>query len=125
MLRIAEAREARGWTQEQLANALGTTQATIQRWESGRIDPQVSKIQEISKALGITVTFLLGLDGEGNEVNSPRDDASTELSNNERQLIDLYRNMDTQYRAMLLKSAEAYVGASVKEAQVQGEEVSA
>ena len=98
MLRIAEAREARGWTQEQLAQAVGTTQQTIQRWESGQTDPQVSRVQAISKALGITMTFLLGIDLEEPPALTP----------NEQRLIGLYRSMSAEYRDMLMKSAVAY-----------------
>ena len=101
MLRIAEAREAKGWTQEQLANELGTTQATIQRWESGKVDPQLSKIEAISKALGVTLSFLLCIEEH---------EASYELSlsPDERELLRLYRTMSPEYRAMMVKNAVAY-----------------
>jgi len=100
MLRIAEARMARGWSQEQLAQAVGTTQQTIQRWESGQTDPQVSKLKAVSKALGITMTFLLDVDNEG--ANAQR------MSADEQRLIGLYRDMSSEYREMLMKSAVAY-----------------
>lgn len=112
MLRIAEAREARGWTQEQLAQAIGTTQQTIQRWESGLVDPKSSRVSDISKALGITVSFLMGVDENGKESAPPT------LVPDEQQLVDLYRAMTPQYRAMLVKTAALYAADSEKEADV-------
>lgn len=111
MLRIAEAREARGWTQEQLAQAVGTTQQTIQRWESGQVDPKVSKVEDISRALGITLSFILGVDENGK-------DATASLSPEEQRVLALYRAMAPQYRAMLVKTAALYAADSEKEADV-------
>lgn len=95
MLRIQEAREARGWSQEKLANAIGTTQQTIQRWESGAVDPQISKVEAISGALGVTVSFLLGV-----ETAAPAPD--------ERELLSLYRRMEPDQRRMLMENARLY-----------------
>lgn len=119
MLRIAEAREARGWTQEQLANAIGTTQATIQRWESGAIDPQVSKVEAISKALGITIAFLLGVDQNGRETNvmayeTPAN-KTTALSIEECELVNMYRRMDAENKARLIDNARAFAALSEKD----------
>lgn len=46
---VREAREARGWSQEQLAEAVGTTQSTIDRVESGaslrsRFGPEIAAL---------------------------------------------------------------------------------
>lgn len=82
MLRISEARKARGFTQEQLALEVGTTQQTIQRWESGQTDPKASDVARISNALGITVSFIMGVDNE--QENAP-------ITDDERELIELFR----------------------------------
>lgn len=87
MLRIKEAREARGWTQEQLAAAMNTTQQTIQRWESGQTDPKSSVIVEISRVLGITVSFIMNID---------ENDEAKMLSEDEHELVELYRQLTTK-----------------------------
>lgn len=91
MMRIKEAREAHGWTQERLANELGTTQQSLQRWESGAVDPKSSNILAISELLGVTVSYLLGIDPTADE-----------LSHDEHEMIALMRQMDDAQRAMLL-----------------------
>ncbi len=40
--RLRQAREALGWSQEEVAKVLGTTQSTIHRWESGEETPHSS-----------------------------------------------------------------------------------
>lgn len=100
MLRIKEAREARGWTQEQLAAAMNTTQQTIQRWESGQTDPKSSVIVEISRVLGITVSFILNIDENGE---------AKVLSDDEHELIDCYRSLSTKARHAILHGLREYL----------------
>lgn len=70
--KIAEARAAKGWSQQRLADELGTTQQTIQRYESGARDIKSSVILQLSETLGVTVSYLLGVSDE-----APRADASS------------------------------------------------
>lgn len=60
--RIAEARRARGWTQGQLAERMGLTQQAIQRYEAGTRQLRAGTLERLAEALGVTVTYLLGLD---------------------------------------------------------------
>lgn len=66
--KIAEARIAKGWSQQQLAEKIGTTQQTIQRYESGARDLKSSVIIKLSAALGVTISYLLGLKDADEEV---------------------------------------------------------
>lgn len=93
MLRIAEARYERGWTQEQLAEAIGTTQATVQRWESGQVVPQVSRLEDISRAMGVTLSFLLGIDSEKQ---------APDLSSQEQELVDIMRTITPEGQRQLM-----------------------
>lgn len=105
MLRIKEAREARGWTQEQLAEAVNTTQQTIQRWESGQTDVKSNQIKAISKALGVTVSFIMN-------VNDDDDENTITMSADEEELIACYRKMGDAERQHILFSARAYAAFS-------------
>ena len=67
MLRIKDARERCNWSQEQLANAIGTTQQSVQRYESGATEPKVSKLVEIANATGTTLSFLIGFEEQPKE----------------------------------------------------------
>lgn len=60
--KIAEARISRGMTQTDLAKKVGTTQQQIARYESGENDLKSSVLVKLSAALGVTVSYLLGVD---------------------------------------------------------------
>ena len=62
--RIAAARNAKGWSQKDLAKKIGTTQQQIARYESGANDVKSSVLLKLSAALGVTVSYLLALDGD-------------------------------------------------------------
>ncbi len=64
--RIKKAREAAGYTQEQLADLLNIKQQSIQQWESGSTR-YPKKINEIASILGVTVDLLLN--GEENVID--------------------------------------------------------
>lgn len=52
-------REARGLTQRALADAVGVTDKAVSKWESGRGLPDISLVEPLSAALGVSVAELL------------------------------------------------------------------
>ena len=60
--KIAEARIAKGWSQQDLAEKMDTTQQTIQRYESGSRDIKSSVLIKLSAVLGVTISYLLGME---------------------------------------------------------------
>lgn len=83
--RIRQARQQAGFTQEQLAEGLGTTKATISRWENGNVDNiAMNKIERLSSLCGVDPAWILSWSSEqgllpqpGNKrlciLNSPAD----------------------------------------------------
>lgn len=59
--RIREAREARNWTQPELARRLpGTVDAaSISRWETGRVEPRADNLQALADALEVDPAYFL------------------------------------------------------------------
>ncbi|SAK65738.1 putative phage repressor [Caballeronia pedi] len=57
--RLIEAREKRGWSQDELADKAGVSQGTIGHLESGR-NKSSTKLPQIAAALGVTVEWLTG-----------------------------------------------------------------
>lgn len=55
---IGARREAKGWTQDDLAEKVGKAQSTINRYENEGIDIPESALTSIAKALGCTVDEL-------------------------------------------------------------------
>ena len=58
--RVRKARKAKGYNQTELANVLGKSLRTIQKYENGEIEISISMINALAKALDTTSTYLLG-----------------------------------------------------------------
>lgn len=50
---IAKARLKKGWTQTQLADAIGAVQPQIAAWEAGTRNPKMQTLMKIGKALEV------------------------------------------------------------------------
>jgi transcriptional regulator with XRE-family HTH domain len=58
-VRLRAAREARGWTQHELAEAAGCLNVEISRWECGHRTPGLGTICAIANALHVTIDSLV------------------------------------------------------------------
>jgi DNA-binding XRE family transcriptional regulator len=56
---IAAARLEKGWTQQELADAIGVAQQHIQRWEAGVYKPKTETLKRIGEALGVEWSTLV------------------------------------------------------------------
>lgn len=100
--RLKERREELGLTLQQLADKIGVSNATVQRYESGRIKtPRMPQLQALAKVLNVDTNYLLGLQ-EGNaapDLESPLQ--KVKLTAREQILLSRYKNMpDTERRAV-------------------------
>ncbi len=91
--KIAEARIAKGWSQREFAQRLGTTQQQVARYESGENDVKSSVVIRMSKVLGVTISYLLGLEDVGADATLAAIEAN-------------YRSMSGEGRAALLAASE-------------------
>ena len=57
--KLQELRKAKGFTQEELAEALYVSRAAISKWESGRGYPSIDSLKEISKFFSVTIDELI------------------------------------------------------------------
>jgi len=60
--RIRTAREDLGLSQTQLAAALNVRERTVDRWETGKNQPEISQLRGLSRTLQVSLTYLLGVD---------------------------------------------------------------
>jgi transcriptional regulator with XRE-family HTH domain len=57
--RLKDLRFRAGLTQQELADEAGTTQTTVARIERAAVEPEVTTIRKLAKALGVTPGDLL------------------------------------------------------------------
>ena len=53
MKTIRELREARGWTQAELAHRVEVAPSTIYNWEAGRYEPRVSQLRDLANLFSV------------------------------------------------------------------------
>ncbi|MBQ3918783.1 MAG: helix-turn-helix transcriptional regulator [Oscillospiraceae bacterium] len=56
---IAQMRKEKGMTQKALADSIGVSNAAVSKWETGKGFPDISLLEPLSNALGLTVSEIL------------------------------------------------------------------
>ena len=64
---IAKLRKEQNMTQEQLGDALGVTNKTVSRWESGNYMPGIEALQQLSQLFSVSINELLAGEYISNE----------------------------------------------------------
>ena len=82
MLRIS-----RGMSQQQLADVIGTSQQSINKYENHNVEPDIATLIKIADHFETTVDFLVGHTVENAAIKSPW------LSPEEQYLIDSFRQL--------------------------------
>lgn len=77
--RIRASRESAGFTQENLAEAVGVSRTAVARWESDDIEPKLQNLISIAELLRVSTDFLLGIRNNSN-VSDLSDDAAAALN---------------------------------------------
>lgn len=99
--RIKAIRIAKGMDQKQLADMVGISKSSISEWENCKRAPRMSTLRKIAAALGVDVWDIIGYDD-----SVEFDGASSELSKEEQDLIDVYRAMDDYGRKVVRTVAD-------------------
>ena len=90
-------------TQKNLTDYLGITQNAFTDWKSGRIKSYTKHLPQIADYFGVSVDYLLG-----NE-SADKKESLTEpkLSEGEKELIDLFRQLPIESQKMYLEVLRA------------------
>jgi len=100
--RIRAARRERGWTQDDLAAAVGVSRSAVAQWETDRAGQIRANLARVSEALQVSVEYLLyGEDRRG---------AAQAARGDELALLRLYRECSPEDRALLLRTARRLAG---------------
>lgn len=81
---IRQLREEKGLSQKKLAQRTGVANSTMNLYETNERNPSLSTLIKLSKVLGVSTDYLLGLDSDREETISV-----SGLSSDEVQVIDL------------------------------------
>src|ERR1700735_1956953 len=95
--RIRTAREDQGWTQDQLAAAVGVSRSAVAQWETGRAGQVTTNLTRIAAALGVGVEHLM----YGHDKAAP----GQVQRGDELAILRLYRECAPEARQLLLRTA--------------------
>ena len=100
-MRIRDVRRERGWTQDQLASAVGVSRSAVAQWETGRAGQVTTNLTRIAEVLDVGVEFLM----YGDDKRAPAE----ARQGDEMALLRLYRACSTEDRQLLLRTARRLV----------------
>ena len=95
LARITESREARGWTEYQLAEKSGLPQSTISSWFRKGMMPTIPSLEKICNAFGITISQLFA-----------REDELVALTPAQRKLLETWSRLDDEQQAAVFQLIE-------------------
>jgi len=100
---IKQARLAKGFTQEELAEKVGVKKSAVAKWENGRVSEiKRSNLKKLSDVLGLKPTQLLGDSGyDADPIGAADELADIFLDVELRRMIAEYRGLDEQKQAQV------------------------
>lgn len=122
MNNIKKLRQEKGLTQKQLAQEVHITQTAVSQWELGKTAPDKQTANKLADFFGVSLDFLLGRTTERtsfyyasniNDSNFVQGSGSITVGENnttseeEAELLRIYRSLDVRGRAKLLNAAFA------------------
>ncbi len=109
---LKEYRLKNGLTQEQVADYLGIPKKTYQNYEREVRDADSDVLCALADCYGITLDQLVGRDGSGSDLAANIKQLD---SNDERDLVDAYRDLTSPHKHVLLAVARELRAAQGKE----------
>ena len=101
-MKIRDRRKELGLSQERLAEAIGITYQQLQRYENGRSYLNTDRLQAISSALDVSLTYFFEERGEG-KVSIMDRGYSYDMSSEEREFVACLRKIDNfDYKKSIL-----------------------
>lgn len=98
-------REERGISQQVLANAIGVSQQSINKYENHKIEPDIDTLIRIADYFETSVDFVVGHTDIRRRVEPI---CAYELNVHEQRLVDIYRKLTPAQREAILGVMESY-----------------
>ncbi len=92
---ITQYRQARGWTEYQLAERSGLPQSTISSWYRKNMVPTIPSLEKICAAFGITLSQLFA-----------EENAAVSLTEAQRKLLERWARLSEDQQAVIFSLIE-------------------
>ena len=98
----------RGLSQKEVAAILKVSAPSVSNWESEKTRPTHDNLEKLADLYGVSVDYLLGRDAPV-EAQKEKPVPKDELSDDERELLRLFRQLNAEAQARLLDTADDMV----------------
>lgn len=100
MQRIAELRKAKRWNQVALALKLNSSQYLVSAYETGRHQPSIETLKELSKLFNVSVDYII----ENTDIKTPVNAFyDGDLTSDEAELLLMFRELGKSDRERAIK----------------------
>lgn len=116
-MRIKELRLEKNLTQSEVANAIGTSQRNIGRWENGENTPAAIYIKALAEFFCVSADYLLGLEDDfGVKTLTPMSD---DITAEEKEMIKKIRTLRKESRELVEQMIDTLAGTEKAEQKKQ------
>lgn len=105
--KLKELRAEKKLTQKELANFLSVPIPTLSHWECGYAEPSCDDIINLCNFFNVSTDYLLGRTDDFGSVIAP---VAPALSEDEAELVALYRSLLPDYKALALTNLRTWAG---------------
>ena len=110
-MRLKELREEKNFSQWDVANGIKTGQSNIGRWEREKVLPSSEYVVKLADFFGVSTDYLLGRSDDFGNITI--NGSAPELSDEEREILALFRKMTHSQKVRFAGYGEGLVGVSM------------
>lgn len=105
-MRLRELREERNLSQQDVANAIKTSQTNIGRWEKKLNEPTANFLIQLANFFECSIDYLVGREDDFGNITIQNENTAPALTDEERELLDHFRAVDGKTQQRILALAE-------------------
>lgn len=107
MLRnLRQLRDSKGISQQMLADAIGVSQPSINKYENHNIEPDIETLRRIADYFETSVDYIVGHTDIRRRIEQTE---AYELNETEQKLIDSFRDLTPEQRQCILMTVKTFL----------------
>ncbi len=100
-LRIRQAREQKGYKQDELGPMIGLSSGAAAQWETGRVRPSIKNLEKLAPVLGTSVSWLMNGDHP--------DEQARAHTNTEFETLQIMRKIPADHHDIAMKMLKSLI----------------
>ena len=107
--RLRSLRKKRGYRQYDFSCALNISRSTFAMWETGKTEPTLDALAQMTFLLNCTAGYLIGTENEVGEVTLQSIcEEKPSITNEELNILELYRKTDPLYKTIIIEIMQSH-----------------